>query len=94
MKIEYSPESVHDLTRLREFIAIKNPPAAKRIAMELLAGIKKLGQFPLLGQEVKIAESDQIRDLIIEDFIIRYLISKEIIYILRVWHQKENWQES
>ena len=93
MKIEYSPESIHDLTRLREFIAVKNPKAAKRIAMELLTGIKKLKQFPLLGQEVKISESNQIRDLLIEDYIIRYLVSKEIIFILRVWHQKENWKE-
>ncbi|QIL88345.1 hypothetical protein GNX18_00070 [Microbulbifer sp. SH-1] len=40
MILQYSPESIADLTRLREFIAEKNPIAAQRIAGELLEGIK------------------------------------------------------
>ncbi len=32
MKLLYSPESINDLIRLREFIEIKNPQTAKRIA--------------------------------------------------------------
>jgi len=39
MRISYSPESIEDLKRLREFIEVKNPQAAKKIAESILKGI-------------------------------------------------------
>ncbi len=90
MKISYSPESVADLIRLREFIEIKNPRAAQKIAMSLQKGISQLKTFPYLGVEVEFAPNpEMIRDLIIGNYIARYLIHSKQIYILRVWHHKE-----
>ena len=90
MKISYSPESIGDLIRLREFIEIKNPPAAQKIALSLSKGISQLKSFPLLGSEVELApEPEKIRDLIIGNYIARYLIHSKQIYILRIWHHKE-----
>ncbi len=94
MKIIYTPEAVNDLQRSREFIKIKNPEAASRIAKSLQIGIKKLKAFPNLGVEVKEDESGLIRDLILGDYIVRYLPLKEVIHILRVWHQKEDWKKT
>lgn len=94
MKIIYTPELIADLKRLREFIAIENPNAATRIASSLQMGIKKLKTFPKLGLEVTEANSELIRDLILGDYIVRYLVLKEIIYILRIWHQKEDWRKT
>lgn len=94
MKIKYTPESVSDLQRLREFNAEENPNAAARIAKSLQIGVQKLKTFPLLGIEVKEAESEKIRDLVLGDYIVRYFLLKELIYILRVWHQKEDWKET
>ncbi len=92
MNIIYSPESVEDLQRLREFIAVKNEPAAGRIAASLLVAINKLKTFPQLGTDVKAAKSQLIRDLFVDDYIVRYLISEKSIYILRIWHHKEGWK--
>jgi len=92
MRIIYSTESVEDLQKLREFIAVKNEQAENRIAVSLLEAINKLKAFPKMGIEVKMAKSQLIRDLIIDDYIIRYLISEKTIYILRIWHQKEDWK--
>lgn len=90
MKISYSPESIADLVRLREFIEIKNPQAAQKIALSLNKGISQLKSFPLLGVEVDLApEPEKIRDLIIGNYIARYLIHSKKIYILRIWHHKE-----
>jgi len=90
MKIDYSPESIRDLIRLREFIEVKNPAAAKRIASELLAGIGKLKTFPRMGLPVK-REPDPkvIRDLFVGQYTVRYLVSSSNIIVLRVWHGKE-----
>lgn len=90
MKINYSPESIRDLIRLREFIELKNPAAAERISSELLAGIGKLKIFPKMGLPVRRApDPEVIRDLFIGQYTIRYLASGQDIFVLRVWHGKE-----
>ena len=90
MKISYSPEAIGDLIRLREFIAIKNPQAAQKIARSIQKGIAQLKTFPYLGIKVALAPNPEIiRDLIIGNYITRYLIHTKQIYILRIWHHKE-----
>ena len=91
MKVQYTAEAINDLKRLREFIAEKNPLAAQRIANELLTGIEKLKTFPRMGIGVsKAPDPEAIRDLFVGQYTVRYLLSKSDIFILRVWHDKEN----
>jgi len=91
MKIRYSPESIDDLCRVVEFIEVKNPSAARRVAVKLQEGVDKLKQFPKIGLPVlKASDPEQIRDLYIDNYTVRYLITDEIIYIVRIWHNKEN----
>ncbi len=91
MKIVFTPESIEDLTRLREFVEIKNPDTAKRIANSIIDGITKLKRFPYIGVEVRSAPNPEImRDLILGNYIIRYLILDKTINILRMWHHKED----
>lgn len=94
MKKIYTPEAINDLRRLREFIEIKNPNAASGIAKSLQIGIKKLKTFPNLGVDVKEDESGLIKDLILGDYIVRYLPLKEVIHMLRIWHHKEDWKKT
>ena len=90
MKLSYSREAISDLIRLREFIASKNPEAAQQIAKSIRNGIVQLKAFPYLGAEVELApDPEMIRDLIIGNYIARYLTHKKQVYILRVWHHKE-----
>ena len=58
-----------------------------------MIGIRKLKNFPNLGIEVIKAKSNLIRDLILGDYIVRYLVLPETIYILKIWHHKEDWSE-
>lgn len=90
MNIFYSPEAIDDIKRLREFISEKNPFAAQRVAGELLEGINKLKVFPKMGIKVNLAPDPSIvRDLFIGSYTVRYLLSNDEIYILRLWHGKE-----
>lgn len=94
MRITYTPEAVHDLKRLREFIAEHNPRAANRIAKNIQAGISKLKVFPQMGLSVsKAPDPEMIRDLYVGDYTVRYLLNRKI-YILRVWHGKEVEKDS
>ena len=91
MKIIYTPESITDLQRLRDFINEKNPAAAKAVAARLIAGITRLKTFPRMGLEVSQApDPDLIRDLILGKYTVRYLIEAKKIHILKVWHHKED----
>jgi addiction module RelE/StbE family toxin len=91
MKVKYSPESISDLQRVVDFVENKNPYAARRIAIDLQESVERLKQFPLIGLPVlKAPEPEQMRDLYVGDYTLRYLIADEVIYILRIWHAKEN----
>ena len=90
MRITYSPEAVEELKALREFVQVKNPPAAGRIAKLILTGINQLHTFPYLGTPVEQApDPEVIRDLIISNYLARYLVTETQITVLRIWHQKE-----
>ncbi|MBN4078695.1 type II toxin-antitoxin system RelE/ParE family toxin [Gammaproteobacteria bacterium AH-315-C21] len=90
MKLSYAREAISDLIRLREFIATKNPEAAQKIATSIRQEITQLKSFPYLGVEVELAPDPvMIRDLIIGNYIARYLIHQKHAYILRIWHHKE-----
>ncbi len=89
--LDYSPEAVEDLSRLRSFIAQHNPNAAQKISKKLLENIKRLIDFPFLGKPVSQApEPEKIRDLITGQYVVRYLTHEQQLYILRIWHQREN----
>ncbi len=95
MNLFYTPESVNDLQRLREFIEIKNPLAAKKVSINIREGIEKLVTFPKIGLPVSKAPNPEIiRDLYIGKYTARYLIQNDSIYILRIWHNKENEKNS
>lgn len=93
MKIQYSPEAIDDLIRLREFIQVKNPHAAKRVASNILSGIERLQLFPKIGLPVERAETGNIRDLFVTNYTVRYLVDQDSIYILRIWHNKESGKD-
>ncbi len=91
MKVRYSPEAVGDLRRLREFIEVKNPRAAKKTAATILKGIAQLKAFPTLGTKVERAPNPEaVRDLVVGNYLARYLVHETEIYVLRIWHHKED----
>ena len=91
MNTRYSLEAIEDLRRLREFIEENNPAAAQRAAAAILKGLSQLKSFPLLGTKVSRAPNpESVRDLVIGDYLARYLVHEKEIYVLRIWHQKEN----
>ena len=91
MKTRYTAEAVDDLVRLRAFMEEKNPRAAQRVAQSIKKNIKQLEAFPLIGVGVEEAPDPEIiRDLITDNYIVRYLVYSNEVRILRIWHQKES----
>ena len=90
MKLVYTDEAIDDLKRLREFIAVHNPPAAARIAAELVGKIELLPDFPKMGTPVEMAPvPDSVRDMVFGKYVVRYSLHASAIIVLRVWHGLE-----
>lgn len=91
MRLLYSEQAVADLVRLREFIADKDPSAARRIAAELVARMDNLLLFPGMGREVGEAPNpDAIRDAVFGNHVVRYSPRSDVIIVLRIWHHYED----
>ncbi len=91
MNLVYTVDAVEDLARLREFIKIHHPVAAHRISAKLIESITTLIEHPKIGFPVpKAPDPEMIRDLIIGDYIVRYMLHKNTTVILRIWHHRED----
>ena len=91
LKLIYSKSAVRDLSRLKEFIFLSDPPAARRVITLLLKRLELLITFPEIGFPVsKAPKPNSVRDLFVGQYVVRYLISNNLITILRIWHEKED----
>ncbi len=90
MNVALTGQAIADLKKLRDFIDKKAPESAKKISGHLIRQLKALGEFPKLGVLVEGKfEAFKIRDLIIENYRIRYFVHKKKVVVLRIWHTKE-----
>jgi toxin ParE1/3/4 len=89
MRLIFSRAAVHDLIRLREFIAKHNPDAAKRVSQRLRGAINGLVNNPQIGRPVPDLLGE-IRDLIFGKYLVRYEVRTNSLYVLRIWHGKED----
>lgn len=86
--LRFTASAERDLIRLREFIAVSNPIAAKNIAKQLKLAISRLTEFPDIG--VNVDGLSGIQDFVANDYVIRYMANKHELIVLRVWHSREN----
>jgi toxin ParE1/3/4 len=89
MRLIFSRAAVLDLVRLREFIAMHNPGAVKRVSRRLRGAIKGLVNNPQIGRPVPDLPGE-VRELIFGKYIARYEVRAHSLYILRIWHGKED----
>lgn len=79
-----------DLSRLYEFLAPVNKPAAVRTVQALTKAPTTLLTNPRLGEQLFQFESREVRRIMVGEYEVRYEIQGSIIYVLRLWHTREN----
>jgi len=87
MRLQFTHSATRDLTRLRAFIAEKDPQAASRVSRRLGRAIRHLRDHPELGKPLE--ELPEVRELVAGDYIVRYTLDEETLTILRIWHGRE-----
>ena len=88
MILQFTHSAQRDLRRWRDFVAEKNPQAAERVSLRLRQSVQRLVDQPDVG--VNVAGLPGVQDLISGDYVVRYTAVDNAIYVLRVWHGKED----
>jgi plasmid stabilization system protein ParE len=88
MQIRFSPESVQDLKRLHDFLAQYDPEIARTTVLNLKSGINRFAGTPNMGRPLEDIEG--VREFVFGRYVVRYLVKDEAVYVLRLWHAKEN----
>ncbi len=90
MKLQWTSKALSDLTRLYDFLVVVNPLAAARTVQSLTAGLSILLDQPRLGERLEEFNPREVRRILIGQYEIRYEIRETCIYLLRIWHTREN----
>jgi plasmid stabilization system protein ParE len=90
MKLQWTSKALSDLARLYEFLAPANPSAAARIVQSLTAAPTRLLDQPRIGERLDEFEPHDVRRIFVGQYEMRYEIQNATIYILRLWHTREN----
>ena len=90
MEIRWTGKAVSDLTRLFEFLAPVNRPAAAKVVRTLTAAPTRLLEHPRIGEELEEFQPREVRRILVGQYEMRYEIRDFVIYILRIWHTRED----
>ena len=91
--IEYLPIAEKDLLEILEYIQTDNPSAALQFLEEIDKAISKLAYFPYMGYIPKDQRLIQLnyRTLVVENYLVFYVVFDEIIEIRRILHGKRKY---
>lgn len=90
MELKWTSKALSDLTRLYEFLALANPPAAARAVKSLTAAPLGLLVNPRIGERLEEFHPREVRRILVGKYEIRYEIQEPMIFILRLWHTRED----
>lgn len=89
MDLRWSGKALSNLTRLHEFLATVNKPAAARAVQALTAAAASLMENPRIGERLEEFNPREIRRILVGSYEVRYEIEASTIYIMRLWHTRE-----
>lgn len=90
MKVTWTTKASSDLVRLHRHLEPVAPDAAARVIQQLARAPDKLVDFPRLGERLEAYEPREVRRIMVGDYEVRYEIANGTIFILRLWHCREN----
>ncbi len=92
MVVKWTSKALSDLVRLYEFLAPVNKSAAARTVQSLAAAPNALIDNPRIGEKLEEFEPREVRRILVGNYELRYEINNAVIYIVRLWHTREERQ--
>lgn len=90
MELKWSSKALSDVVRLYEFLSPVNAAAAARAVRALATAPTKLLRHPRIGEGLEEFEPREVRRLLVGGYEIRYELRDSTIYVLRIWHTRED----
>lgn len=90
MELKWTNKAVADVARLYEFLAPVNRGAAASTVQALTSAPTNLLANPRIGEKLEEFEPREVRRLLIGHYELRYEIQESTIYVLRLWHTRED----
>ena len=90
MELKWTGKALSDLSRLHDFLAPVNRPAAVRVVRSLTAAPARLLEHPRIGEKLEEFEPREVRRILVGHYEMRYEIRQSTVYVLRLWHTRED----
>ena len=92
MKVRWLAAAAQALDREYDYLAARNPQAARAVFARIVALVRRLGEFPQSGRPGQIAGT---RELVIPGlpYVVIYRVNGDQVEILRVFHTARDWPE-
>ncbi|WP_055325999.1 type II toxin-antitoxin system RelE/ParE family toxin [Ralstonia solanacearum] len=90
MELKWTSKALSDVARLYEFLAPVNKPAAARAVQALIKAPTILLTNPRVGEQLFQFEPHEVRRILVGQYEMRYALQDETIYVLRLWHTRED----
>lgn len=90
MKLRWTESAYADLRRLHDFLGENNPAAAHNAVSVLLEAAEKLLHQPRAGVRLDAFEGREVRRFIVAQYELRYEVAADAVYILRLFHGRED----
>jgi plasmid stabilization system protein ParE len=90
MELKWTSKALSDLARLYEFLAPVNKPVAVRAVQALTKAPTILLTNPRIGEQLVAFEPRGVRRILVGEYELRYEIQDSFIYVLRLWHTRED----
>ncbi len=90
MVLKWSSKALSDLARLHDFLTPVDKRAASRTVQALASAPARLVDNPRIGEKLEEYDPREVRRILVGRYEVRYEIRKSTIYILRIWHTRED----
>ena len=90
MELKWTSKALSDLARLYEFLAPVNKSAAAHTVQSLSSAPETLLENPRVGERLEEFDPREVRRVFVGHYEMRYEIQESAIYVLRLWHTREN----
>lgn len=90
MDLKWTNKALSELARLYDFLAPVNKTAAGRTIQSLTSAPASLLANPRIGERLDEFEPREVRRILVGHYEMRYEIREATLYVLRLWHTRED----
>lgn len=85
-KLRWTPQAADDLESITDLIAVDSVHYASLFALDVMAAVERIADFPRAGKIVPEFSESRIRQVVVGSYRIIYRHDNDVVVILTVYH--------